>query len=153
MEGKCKYCGIDFVKTNKSKKYCSKVCRETSDKESDKARNKVYQKLYPEKIMHQSARRRAQLKGLVFEISVEDITIPEFCPILGIPLVSAIGGGRRGGERNSPSLDRIDNNLGYTKENIQVISTLANAMKSSASPEELIKFAEWILEEYKCRES
>jgi hypothetical protein len=50
---------------------------------------------------------------------------------------------------NSPSLDRINNNRGYTKNNIQVISYRANTMKGDASPIELIRFAEWVLQNYK----
>ena len=48
----------------------------------------------------------------------------------------------------SPSLDRIDPNKGYVKGNVQVISRLANIMKSNASPEELRAFANWVNTNY-----
>ena len=49
---------------------------------------------------------------------------------------------------NSPSLDRMDNSKGYVKGNVQVISHKANSMKFSASKDELLKFAEWVMRVY-----
>jgi len=37
---------------------------------------------------------------------------------------------------NSPSIDRIDNKLGYTKDNIRIISYKANTLKNDSSIEE-----------------
>jgi len=52
------------------------------------------------------------------------------------------------GRSNSPSIDRKDNSKGYTKENVWIISQQANQMKSDATPEQLKKFAKWIISEY-----
>jgi hypothetical protein len=84
------------------------------------------------------------LSSISFNLSVEDIQIPEFCPVFGFPLVS--NEGKIG--YNSISVDRIDPNLGYIKGNIQVISNLANSMKQNASKEQLLMFAKWIQEQY-----
>ncbi len=83
--------------------------------------------------MLNDARRRAKIKGLEFSITVDDIFIPEKCPILGIPLKQ--GNGKP--EDGSPSLDRIDPAKGYTKENVWVISYKANRIKNNATIEEL----------------
>lgn len=96
----------------------------------------------PEWKMHQRAKQRAEQSGREFDIKVSDIYIPDVCPILNIEL--NMNSGKPGAYRNSPSLDRIDNSKGYTKNNIQVISQLANAMKCHASIEELQKFADWV---------
>lgn len=93
-----------------------------------------------------SARRRAKLKNLEFSISREDIVVPEVCPYLGIPLVRTQPRGTS--RRDIASLDRKDNTKGYTKDNIEVISLLANTMKNSASPELLVSFAREVLKRY-----
>lgn len=98
--------------------------------------------------LYSIAKSRAKKRGIEFNITKEDIFIPTHCPILGIELQMNQGSGA-GGKKNSYSLDRIDPTKGYIKGNIQVISNLANTMKSYANPEELIAFAEWVLKEYK----
>jgi hypothetical protein len=45
----------------------------------------------------------------------------------------------------SPSLDRVDNSKGYTKDNVWVISQLANKMKNNASLDQLRCFASFWL--------
>lgn len=96
----------------------------------------------PERILWQSAKERSVKFNLPFDIEVSDVVIPSHCKILGIPLFK--GSGKP--TANSPSLDRINPKLGYTKTNIQVISFKANTIKSNASKEELIVFSYWILE-------
>lgn len=46
------------------------------------------------------------------------------------------------------SLDRIDNTQGYIPGNVEVVSYLANMMKSSASREQLVTFAQSVLERF-----
>lgn len=99
----------------------------------------------PVGLMWTRAKTRARNQGKEFDITHEDIVIPENCPVLGIPLVRGKGSG---GKPDSPSLDRIDNSKGYVKGNVIVLSHLANMMKSSASTEQLLKFAEWVFKTY-----
>lgn len=101
----------------------------------------------PEKRMLARAKARARERGHEFDLELSDIHIPTHCPVLGIALVAHKG--RSGGNPNSPALDRIDNNKGYVKGNVMVISHRANMMKVDASPEELIKFAKWVLTRYR----
>lgn len=89
------------------------------------------------------AKRRAKDYNIEFNITLEDIIIPDHCYILGIPLFSnALHSGP-----NSPSLDRINPDNGYTKGNVQVISHKANTMKSNANRAELLAFALWVLKQ------
>lgn len=87
------------------------------------------------------AKNRAKTLNIPFDITIDDISIPKSCPILNIPLIPGIGAQ----SPNSPSIDRIVPNLGYTKNNIAVISYRANAMKNDASNEELLAFSKNIL--------
>ena len=88
------------------------------------------------------AKHRAFLKDLEFSITHEDLVVPQMCPILQIPLETVRGQGRG---FNHPSLDRIDNMKGYTKENVWIISDLANKMKTDASIEQLKQFGRWTM--------
>ena len=89
----------------------------------------------PEYYLWKAAKRRARTKDLDFDIEVSDIIIPQFCPLLNIPIISQVGKGCR--SPHSPSLDRIKNHLGYVKGNILVVSWRANFLKSDATIEEL----------------
>lgn len=75
----------------------------------------------------------AKKYGYDFNLSLDDIRIPDKCPVLNIPLFFTAG--RR--TENTPSLDRLDNNKGYVKGNVAVISWRANQIKRDASLEEL----------------
>lgn len=84
------------------------------------------------------AKARATQKGLEFDLTEDDIYLPEFCPILGVPL-------SKDGRRYGYSLDKKNPNKGYTKDNVWVISQLANAMKWDSNHEERVAFAKWVL--------
>lgn len=101
--------------------------------------NNSYITLDPRRKMLYAARNRAKKSGLECTLTLEDIVIPELCPVLGIPLFASAGGGKRPPTmlENSPSLDRINNDKGYTPDNIRVISMRANNLKSDATLEEL----------------
>lgn len=77
---------------------------------------------------------RARQKGIEFNLSPEDITTPSHCPILNIPLEKSKGYPAD----NSPSIDRIGNNKGYTPDNIIIISHRANQLKKNTTIEKLI---------------
>lgn len=78
-------------------------------------------------------RHRANQKGLEYTIVQSDILWPTHCPLLGLTLNYFAN--KNGAD--SPSIDRIDSQKGYTKENVWVISKRANTIKSDATLEEL----------------
>lgn len=88
------------------------------------------------------ARSRAKKRKIECSLSIDDIIIPEFCPVLGIRLKHNTG---KSGD-DSPTLDRKKLDVGYTPENVCVISSRANRIKNNASPEELAKVLAYSLE-------
>lgn len=88
----------------------------------------------PEFCLWIAAKTRAKKHHLPFDISIEDVVIPEHCPLLGIKLEKSKTGRL---QYASPSIDKIKPELGYVKGNVWVISWRANTLKSDASLEEL----------------
>jgi hypothetical protein len=86
-----------------------------------------------EKYIFQRAKIRAKRKGLEFNIDIEDIIIPEKCPLLEIPINMAASN-----QDERPSLDRIDSTKGYVKGNIMIISWKANKLKNNFTSQELL---------------
>ncbi len=87
------------------------------------------------------AKRRAKIKNLDFNLDINDVIVPYYCPLLKIKInMSATVKDLTG-----PSLDRIIPKLGYIKGNVRVISKKANMMKLNCSLEELETFAENII--------
>jgi hypothetical protein len=123
----CRYCKGELTAENRVKGKDTLRCKACSRERATVWRNKNRAT-----VLLQNARGRARRENLPFNLTLADITIPEVCPVLGIPL-------RHGSkiQDNSPTLDRIIPNLGYTSGNVWVISNRANKLKSDASLAEL----------------
>lgn len=103
------------------------------DKIKQNIYNKAYWKKFPEKYKLKRLKAIAKRKNLDFNLTEEDIFVPEVCPILGIPIVSST----ISWSSNNPSVDRVDNSKGYVKGNVRVISFKANSLKSNLSLQEI----------------
>lgn len=159
----CKHCKqikslLSFPKNPLRKSKDVDKCRECIDSYSKIRNNVAYdsssrnnrQKIEehfknPQYKMFQHARERAREKGLQFSLVLSDIKIPLYCPILAIPL--SVGFGRP--HDGSPTIDRIDNSKGYTKDNVWVISYKANTIKNNSTLSEL-KLMVSVLEKLQC---
>jgi hypothetical protein len=89
-----------------------------------------------------AAKARAEKKGIEFSLTENDVTIPRYCPVLGIPIYSS-----KLNSDNSPSIDRFNNKLGYIPSNITIISTRANRIKNDSNFEEIEKLYLFLKEE------
>ena len=112
----------------------AEIARKSAKRRCDTGLTKEYEiSRYISQRMLRAAKCRAKEKGVPFDLSESDITIPEVCPALGIPI--SISPGRA--TDNSPSLDRIIPALGYVRGNVRVISNRANRIKYDATLVEL----------------
>lgn len=139
----CKECGKTISESRRSNAiFCCKRCGERFHSKRYYTQNpelfrkkRLKDNSNVEKRILSRVKSRAKRLGIPFGLELSDIIIPELCPVLSIPIWSAPGQGRN--PINSPSLDRVNPELGYIKGNIRVISNRANLLKSNATLEEL----------------
>lgn len=122
--------GEKYRKNNKEK--IKKYSKENRHKyySTENRRKKYRENVESELLNH--ARNRAKQKKLDFNLERCDIIIPELCPVFGIQIGFHA-------KQSVPTLDRIDNNKGYIKGNIQVISSKANRLKNNGTIEDFKK--------------
>jgi len=143
VEKNCFNCGTKFITSRSDKIYCSNRCgnnfRGVRWESNNPDKVKLYRKKTREKSWRNYALSRVKAKSKKFNISFNlapgDLEMPETCPVLGIKLNYNNKGKRP--HSDSPSIDRILPNLGYTKNNVRVISVRANLLKSDATVAEL----------------
>ncbi len=147
---------------NDRSEYYSRYAKENKEKvnaknkrvrESNPERTKEWQKknyannkanwtpISKEYAMLKAAKTRAKAKGLEYNITAEDVVIPEFCPVF--PHIKLRIDNTKS-EFDSPTLDRIDASKGYVKGNVAVISHLANTIKSVGNAEQHEQIAKWL---------
>jgi hypothetical protein len=86
--------------------------------------------------MWSSAKHRAKVGQLPFDLEPFDIHVPDFCPVMGIPLQRGVGKVCRA----SPVLDKLDPAKGYVRDNVWVISNFANLWKRDFTLSQLQEF-------------
>lgn len=134
----CKKCGeVKLFEAFHRHSKCSggynsvcKQCREPISKTNYQTESQEHRIWY-------RAKARAKRNKLAFNLEVNDIKIPEKCPVFGFAL-------KVNDCDCTPSIDRIDPLLGYVKGNIQIISNKANRIKSNATWEEILLVAEFV---------
>jgi hypothetical protein len=157
---KCHFCGtfqdidqfcIDPSNKQKYRDYRHRKCH--SCKRIHDKTNRIY-RYGGDKITHiirnrwDAANARSRKHNLEFNITMDDIynmiVKQDFkCNLTKIDLTFEMGSGR---VQTNMSLDKINPNLGYTKDNIQIVCAAVNMMKSNLSNDELYNFCEKILE-------
>lgn len=125
---------------HKNKEIIAEKRRTPEYRKKNAESKRKYNKRHPEQYLLDKARERAKNIGVSFSLTTDDIFIPNRCPILNIELRP--GNGKL--HDCSPTIDRIVPSLGYTKDNIAVISWKANKIKSNGTLSELKQIVSWL---------
>ena len=101
------------------------------------------------KARYRDIKRRAKQRGLSFDLTVDWI-LNKYkgpCELTGVDFVFKTPGSKANRVFNplSASVDRIDNSLGYTKDNCRVILYCVNAFKGTMSDKQTLKIAEQLV--------
>ena len=89
-------------------------------------------------------KKRSEEKNIPFDLDRDFIkelykNMPKKCPVLGIDLKYSEITSKKYQTDNSPSLDRINPKKGYTKDNVIIMSNLANRIKTDATTDQIEK--------------
>lgn len=133
----CENCGKTFtVSTAKRRgrvqKYCCHRCgtlfhcRHVRDRETHNTRIAEYFQKNPEKRFLASTKKSAKDRGLLFDLSEEwfkERLDKGVCEVTGLPIKIKQYKKKDVGQRGfySPSVDRIDNNMGYIPSNCRLV--------------------------------
>ncbi|MDO8844472.1 hypothetical protein [Methylicorpusculum sp.] len=139
----CLKCGKPhtYVRTRSFRKYCSHKC--AVEYNAQLTHNKLiksrliteYYIKFPHKRFLASTKASAKKRNLVFDISetwFKSKLARGFCEISGLPIKTKTYEAGKVGERSfySPSIDRIDNAIGYVESNCRIVCWGLNMAKS-----------------------
>lgn len=114
--------------------------------EKSRERCREHQKMLrrrdPVKYRLGTVKTRAKAKGILFNLTPEDIHVPKRCPILGLKLNFPVGG--EGNSDHNWEIDRIKPDQGYVPGNVVVICRRANRIKNDATLDELKKMVAFL---------
>ena len=157
-QNRCKKCiakrQAEWFQKNKEERRAKKLAYRHADPEKARAQDRKWKSAHREQIKLHTIERmkkdpiqgilkitkaRAKKNGVPFNLTREDIFIPEFCPIFGIKLT--YGGPMKD---STMSIDRLIPSLGYTRGNVNIISMKANYIKNFGTASEHEIIAAWM---------
>lgn len=139
----CLNCGIEIA-PNRSK-YCSRKCqtRDHQRRRSPQDTINYYSKSprnFFQSLLQKKTKNRQELDLDFLEALWEKQK--GRCAISNVPMTHVRGQGK---VQTNVSIDRIDSQLGYTKENTQLVCHIVNLMKSDMTLEQLLFWTDKIL--------
>lgn len=158
--GLCVQCGLNPIKV-KNKGLCKRCYNKHRNQLRDKKKwNRWYadyRREKPEKQLYQAAKSKAKREGRAFDLDeawVKELLEKGACQVSGVPfqLPEYVEGNRSKNNPFSPSIDRIDNAKGYTKDNCQVILWSINLFKNNFNEKVVFEIAKaWVNQDKKER--
>lgn len=131
----CRECERTRVRTREYKAYASDYARKQRYLGHHRLTN-------PIGILVRGARDRAKERGIAFDITKDDLVMPERCPCCDRRIF--VDGTKTRAADHSPSIDRMNSALGYIKGNVEIICWRCNNLKSDATAAELRAIADWM---------
>lgn len=134
MDKYCSGCGerklTSLFSKNKSQKdgysnWCKACLKKLWQRPENLLRRKERRFINFAHTLYIETKSRAKKSNIPFNIEESDIVIPQVCPVLGIELVTQLGGRTDA----TPTIDKKIPSKGYVKGNIEIISWLANSLK------------------------
>ena len=125
----------------------NKSCKKCSNRKTDNNHRGMYYLIRLS--WFEKAKTGAETRGLVFDVTVEDIwflyTSQEGrCALSGMPI-----GWSEVGSIHTASLDRIDSSKGYLKDNVQLLHKDVNFMKQQFNQEYFVEVCRAIADKVK----
>jgi len=147
----CGMCGKQhtYVQKRKPRKFCSNKCacafhgKYVRDKVKQSKRQVVYYKKNYAKKLIVTSKKSARDKGMQHSLTESHLSAQlstQKCQVTGLPIQSNIGTGEKRGAY-SPSLDRVDNSVGYVDSNVRIVSWGYNVAKNKFSDRDLNNLA------------
>ena len=163
---RCTSCLVDIIYPDninpsnyRQSRYICRTCANKQDyqREAQRRETKIIGDNQHIKDILDGVRKSAKKRKLTFKLKTKDMKplITKRCPILNIKYelnkkdLSWGSGKGQNNWANSISVDRIDNTKGYIPGNIILVSTLANAIKNQATPDQILKVGNFYKKLYK----
>lgn len=132
---------IKYSDWPEDKKERARAAHRAWNSRNKKKRSEYYKEYDANRTAAEKLFRYMQGRKLPYTISVDDIIIPDNCPICGVLMRPSE---KRGGDSQSPTLDKIVPEIGYVKGNIAVICKGCNSMKGKGSADDHRRIADYI---------
>lgn len=147
----CAICGVGFTHplSHVKSKFCSDTCRGIGNiSKCEKYKRQSVEKFL--QVLLIGSKQRAKRKGIPHTLTFEQVLSKleeqsSCCIKTGIKFTTERRDTSGGKNPWSPSLDRIDNTLGYTKENVQLTCVMYNLCKHTFLEEDVKDFATQLL--------